>query len=80
MSWTEDARPRFDIEVKLIGENSNAFSLIAKTSTAIRRHLIDQDGPRADVTETVELIVRYLMTSTSYDELLHRIDEMVTIT
>lgn len=79
MSWTDDARPRFDIEVELIGEDSNAYNLIGKTRIAIRRHLRARGETPADIEETLKLITKYLTTSESYEELLHRIDQMVTI-
>lgn len=59
-----------DVEVQLTGEDSNAFGMIARTSTALRR-------AGADANEIAEFSAE--ATSGDYDNVITTIKKWVTI-
>ena len=60
------------IEVPLIGSDGNAFALIAKVKRLLRRNGVSIDK--------MEKTIEYFREAESYDDLLVRIGEVVTIT
>lgn len=61
---------KHNIEVNLVGTNGNAFALIGKVSSAIRRHV----GVQA-----AEDFSNQAMLCSSYDDLLRHIMETVEV-
>lgn len=64
-------KPRYpDVKVKLVGEDGNAFMMLARVRGALRRAKVDDDEIKACMKEAV---------AGNYDHLLMTIQKWVTV-
>lgn len=79
--WTDIARPHWDVDLPIIGVDGNVFNLIGIAKRTLKTHLIHDLGrDPAEARETCEMLVKYLTSSTSYNEVLNKLGDMFCIT